>query len=794
MTEKNDKFILMNMDDKRLKKIAEAMGNPTCKKILDHLTYNSEKSEEDISKALNMNLNTIEYNLNKLIAAGLVVKTKKFFWSKRGKKIPTYNIAKKHIVISPKSTRPNMNVLKITLPIIIAIAVVVALIALMLPSGTNTTTPNTDDTFSIKKFSSMSELEEYLEENIQNQEYYGTRSDSLEIAPEVSVGASTGASADSSSKASDYSETNIQVQGVDEPDIVKNDGKYIYVSSGNKIIIVDAYPAENMEIISEIEITNPRDIFVNQDKLIIFSTEYKSESKSMIFIYDITDKTNPQLEKEIAVDGDYVNARMIGNNIYLIANQYIRTTNPILPMFEVNGIERQIAVTDIAYFPNYDSNYVFTNIIALDLETGENTLETYLTGSSYTIYASKDNIYLTSTKRISSQDYFEEAIEEVFMSILPSNEKSKVKKIMDSDEPYYKKQQEVSKIIEDYSNSLKGSEKSNFDKELLEKTQDFEIQLSKKLEKTIIHKININNLDIEYFGNGEVPGRILNQFSMDEYNGNFRIATTTGDTWGNSNSLNHMYVLNEDLKIIGSVDDLAKGERIYSTRFMGERAYMVTFRQVDPLFVVDLSTPENPKVLGELKVTGFSSYLHPYDENHIIGIGKEATEEGRTTGVKIALFDVSDPSNPIEKAKYELGHKYSDSIALYDHKAFLFDKERNLLVLPVSFTEVSSNVDTIEVKEEYRQGAYVFTITENHINLNTFIDHKEESDEEGYYYGPYAVQRSLYMDNFLYTISGTMIKANDLSSFKEISKVYLPYELPPPLFRGEPGIMVDSTI
>ncbi len=774
MDDKDDKFVLMNLDDHRSKKVATVLGNKTCKQILDYLTYNSEKSEEDIAKALDMKINTAEYNLKKLLETGLVEKTKKFFWSKKGKKIPLYKIAKKHIVISPKSTRPNLTVLKTLIPAVFVVAIIsLVIISLSLFPGQT----KTDDEF--RKFSSVEELESFLEANQGTGDIYSgaVRAGAMETDSVMAEAAApqTTEGSDQKSASTDYSETNIQVAGVDEPDIVKTNGKYIYIASGNTISIIEAYPAENMETLSEINISGAINLFINQDKLIIFSNEYGEGSKALVSIYDVSDKNNPELEKEISVDGNYVSARMIQDYVYLVANQYVGFRGGvILPSIAVDGVAEEVQATEIGYFPNPDSSYTFTNILSINLQDNDHESETYLTGSSNTIYVSEESIYLTYTKRTNPQDYYEEMVEDIFLPLLPSKQKAEVKKIMNSDDEFYEKLQSVGEIVEEYSSGLTGKDKSEFDTELLERTQDFQTKIQKKVEKTIIHKINIDKLDIEYITNGEVPGRVLNQFSMDEYDSHFRIATTTGNSWGSGSSLNHLYVLDKDLDQIGSVEDLAEGERIYSVRFMGEKAYVVTFRQVDPLFVIDLSDPNDPEVLGQLKVTGFSSYLHPYDEDHIIGIGKEATEEGRVTGVKIALFDVSDVENPIQKAKYEVEGKWSNSNALYEHKAFLFNKEKNLLVLPMSYSEESTNSEGLR-KYDHWQGAFVFNIDKDEISLRGKIDHKEDNEEQGHYYGPYAVQRSLYIDDVLYTISRSLIKANNLDSLDEINKVELPY-------------------
>ena len=205
---------------------------------------------------------------------------------------------------------------------------------------------------------------------------------------------------------------------------------------------------------------------------------------------------------------------------------------------------------------------------------------------------------------------------------------------------------------------------------------------------TVVHKIAIKDGRITYIGKGEVPGTLDNQFSMDEYNNNLRLATTSS-VYTNSGqyTYNNVYVLDGKMATIGSLTHIAEQETIYSTRFIGDRLYMVTFKRIDPFFVIDLSTPETPKILGKLKIPGYSDYLHPYDATHIIGIGKETTanEWGgvSVSGVKLALFDVSDVANPKQLDKVQIGDAGSDSAALTDHHAFLFDRTKNLLVIPV---------------------------------------------------------------------------------------------------------------
>src|SRR3989338_3462200 len=200
---------------------------------------------------------------------------------------------------------------------------------------------------------------------------------------------------------------------------------------------------------------------------------------------------------------------------------------------------------------------------------------------------------------------------------------------------------------------------------------------------------------------------------MDEHDGNLRLATTT-EIWARKSVMyNNVFVLDDDMKTIGKLEAIAPDERIYSARFLGDILYMVTFKRIDPLFVIDLSDSEKPEILGELKIPGFSDYLHPYDENHIIGIGKqtEGNECGGISvkGVKLALFDVSDVQSPRQVNQYEMGEAGTDSEALRDNKAFLFDREKELLVIPVTEITGKQTYDPRYgyYRQRFWQGAYV---------------------------------------------------------------------------------------
>ncbi|HDI13016.1 MAG TPA: hypothetical protein ENF64_02755, partial [Hadesarchaea archaeon] len=476
----------------------------------------------------------------------------------------------------------------------------------------------------------------------------------------------------------DFSTTNIQVEGVDEADIVKSDGKYLYVVSGNEVIIIDAYPPEAARVVSIIpENKTPCELYINGNRLVVLGQDF-------VKVYDVADKEHPVLRRKVSFDGYYFNSRMIGPYVYLIITSppiYALSDRINLPEFSCNGETRTVDATEIYYFENMcDRSYQFTTIMAVNTQNDDEeiTSETFLMSAAQNLFVSSTNIYITYTN----------------YSACPGN----------------------------WSNWYDS-------------------------EKTIIHKIRISGGEIVYVSKGEVPGHVLNQFSMDEYQGYFRVATTTG--WYGAN---HIYVLDEDLNVIGRLENLAPGERIYSARFMGNRAYLVTFVKVDPLFVIDLSNPANPKVLGELKIPGYSDYLHPYDETHLIGIGKDTTADSGWAlyqGVKIALFDVSDPENPVEISKYVIGRRGTESYALQDHRAFLFSRSRNLLAIPVG--------------DYYTQAAYVFHISpEKGLILRGTITH-----------GKHSVKRTLYVDDVIYTVSDKLVKMNDLESLNEIGTITL---------------------
>ncbi len=540
----------------------------------------------------------------------------------------------------------------------------------------------------------------------------------------------------SSKQETDFSKTNTQVEGVDEADIVKTDGNYIYYVTNDKVIIVNAEDEKNLKIVSEIGYKdnsfNPRELFITENKLIVIGNLYENYSKNnavveymyptnnqrtVAKIYKTENKENPELSREIKIEGNYLSSRMIGENVYFIANKYMYSylfrNKEIEEMDEeyfkpkytdtaVESSEKCIAYEDMYYFPeSEDASYL--NIAGFNINNNEAAnIETYL-GAGEDIYSSQDSLYITKVKY-------------------------------------------------EYKDSRWYGYYNNYD------------------INTYIYKFKLEDSKVTYEAAGSIPGEVLNQFSMDEKDGYFRIATTDSDSWDSETDRNNLYVLNEKLEIVGKVEGLAKGEKIYSVRFMGNRAYMVTFVETDPLFVIDLSEPTNPVVLGELKIPGYSKYLHPYDENHIIGFGENTriNEYGGvvTDGMKMALFDVTNPNNPKELYSVNIGERGTYSELLYNHKALLFSKEKNIIAFPVSIYEEEGNYRT-NLKF---QGAIVYGLDlEKGFTLRGTIAHMQVQDGYRNYDYEKAVERIIYIKDNLYTLSKRMIKSTNMNTMEEQS-------------------------
>jgi uncharacterized secreted protein with C-terminal beta-propeller domain len=443
---------------------------------------------------------------------------------------------------------------------------------------------------------------------------------------------------------------------------------------------------------------------------------------------------------------------------------------------------------DIYYFDNPELYYAFNTVTSIDIAgDAVNAVNstTFMMNPASTMYVSENNIYIAYEKNFPYYYYQTNTRDRFFDAVVPLLPKDVQEQIKDIDNgnglSSSEKWDRVSELLQDTYNSMSEAEKNRLFEEIQEALATYDERIAKETQTTIIHKIAIGSEGINYGSRGEVPGRLLNQFSMDESGDRFRVATTSEfySPYRGSTLYNNVYVLDEDMEIVGELEEIARDESIYSARFISDRLYLVTFQRIDPFFVIDLAD-DDPKVLGDLKLPGYSNYLHPYDENHIIGIGKETKENQyggvEILGVKLALFDVSDVNNPEVVDFYEIGGPGTDSEVLYDHKALLFDRSRNVLSIPVSiypdYAEPRYTKDGSYIEPKVWRGFYVFGIgSEAGFELKGKVEHFNDTGDYYYIYGTQG-SRSFYIGDVLYTVTlNNMIKMNDLQSLDEINQL-----------------------
>ncbi len=490
----------------------------------------------------------------------------------------------------------------------------------------------------------------------------------------------------------DYSETNTQVKGVDEADIIKTDGKYIYsfsVSNGEIRIIKSG---KEPQLIKKLKVNHSEfsamsDMYLAAGKLVIMGSRPDNrKSETAVYIYDVSNPEKAEKAYECSQSGFYNTSRLIGDKLYLITNYNVNVNKinendveTYVPSVESVNYNGAMASDDI-YINKNCSRAEYTVVCGYDISNGKLVGSQSLLGGTYTLYCNTSNI-----------------------------------------------------VTADYSYGKGASVKTN------------------------IARFTIDNGKVEFKAEGEIDGTLLNQFSIDEYGGYFRFVTTSsggrevrnGDvvtyTFSQSNSL---IVLDGELKKVSSIDNIAPDERVYSVRFMGDIAYFVTFRQVDPLFSVDLSDPKNPKIIGALKIPGFSNYLFPYGNGKLLGLGLDADEKtGRAGGIKLSMFDISTPSDVKESAKLILDAY--DSPALYSHKESLIDVKRNVIGFSI-WGKLGS---------EYR----IFSFSNNAFNLKVKIKLDDVYDS----------LRGLYIGSEFYLVTEKNLLVYDANTYTEIARINL---------------------
>jgi uncharacterized secreted protein with C-terminal beta-propeller domain len=602
---------------------------------------------------------------------------------------------------------------------------------------------------------SINDLAKLLAKQKPQQNYGGAQTSTARVGtlgnvagPLLSGSATPQACTGASDGTPSFSSTNDQVAGVDEADIVKTDGQYIYYVQDESVLIINAYPASGLAVTSTIGFNSdfyPQGLFIAGNFLAVIGSSYSSIVLPMmgaagdtisggtmvpstmialpdietvnVLVYDVTDKCNPVLARQIQADGFYLAAREIGNIVYLVTRDYPeiyavplaagtvntaakakkqKQTSGLAPRLldtAVSSQAQEISLPNIVYFPGFaEPDYVV--ITAFDMtqaQTPANTLACL--GAGELVYASAQNLYVTDSQ---------------------------------------------------YDISATATAETTC--------------------KTVLYKFALNNGQVTAGPCGAVSGTVLDQFSLDEQDGNLRVATSGANS-------NNVYVLNSGMNLLGKLEGLAPGEQITAARFIGCRCYLTTSLQADPLFVIDLSEPANPAVLGKLQMSGYTTYLQPYDDTHLIGFGLNTGAGGSLQGMQLALYDVSDVNNPVQMYTVSCGD-WSGSEALYDHNALLFAPSLNLLAFPVwagtvAAIAAANGAAVSPVAANWFDGAYVYQVTlDNGFVLEKVITHYPSGQQTPYSYG-LDIQRILYIGNDLYTLSECEVMANNLNTYNE---------------------------
>lgn len=508
------------------------------------------------------------------------------------------------------------------------------------------------------------------------------------------------------------------MEAVDEADLLKTDGSYIYTISGNQLSIIRSFPVNNAQVLSTINLGTfkPEAIFIEGDFLAVFGTDYSNYNfyypgiplnqykYTTIRVYNVQNRANPFKIKEFKIEGSYFNGRKTQDGfIYVLSKQLVtKRINPS-PWYDLNGQQIFIGWGSIFYYPIIYTKPAFVNIFAFNLRnpySNQFKVVSLVSENAQQLYMSEKHIYITFPNKQFGQQY------------------------------------------------------------------------------TKIHKVFVWRTIIVPFADGNILGSVDSQFWMDEFGPFLRVAAIV-----NNGAYNRVYCLNYHLNPYGLLNNIAPGERITAARYVGRRLYLVTFRQTDPFFVIGFNDHRFPVILGELKISGFSKYLHPYDEKTIIGLGRQATVNGRPLGLKLALFDVSNVWSPKEITSFELQETYASSEAETEHKAFLFSRERNLLVIPGKLNSAQAKFN----------GAFVFYIDRTQITLKSIVDHIKTPQDN---FESRTVQRSLYIENFLYCKSKCLLSISSLFDYTRVRDIDIPCAtipqpsnpiiVAPPIFQPQP--------
>jgi uncharacterized secreted protein with C-terminal beta-propeller domain len=582
----------------------------------------------------------------------------------------------------------------------------------------------------------------------------------------------------------DFSETNTQVSGVDEADVIENDGKHLYLLNGNQLVILQAYPAGEMRELSRVAFEGyPIAEYLDGDRLTVISQEYDysgeffggflgtsvrfappASTTTVVSIFDVSNPSRPSLEKQVRLAGNYVDSRAFNGQVHVItshdftlpAPQTDGTTTIDVPIYyfgppvlfhdaafsgdsltieptdeepQVEPGDEYTEKTERIEVPVYESREAYIARVRANLDA---LIEQAL--PHYEVVTAQGLAAVGLISEVSAINRVNDADSDSLLSVLTIDTRDPQPGLFSS-----------SSVVADWTNGIFANR---------EHLYVFSPTYSEDGPQTRILEFAWANgeREIQLIGSGVVDGYLHNQYSADEYNGRLRIATTTwvyDSETGESTQANNLVILENidgELIEVGAVEGFAPGEQIYSVRFDGDRAFVVTFRQIDPLFVFDLSDPVNPVIRGELQVPGFSSYLQLIGENHLLAIGRDT----ETQSTKVALYDISNPAAPIEVDSDSLP-TWTWSQAEWDAQAVGWFAVHNTLAIPTSGWD----------QDGYHSALSVFRIDVTQSG-EAAIEQIGSLEDDGY------INRSAFIGRVLYTISSNSVIASDIDSPEDI--------------------------
>lgn len=601
-----------------------------------------------------------------------------------------------------------------------------------------------------------------------------------------------------------------QSLGFSKPDIIKVDGNYVYALVKNSLHIISLSPIDDAKIVYTLNFNSrPLEILVNSGKLVVLGRDTEINSSALyrtfkrdsvytfVSIFDVAMPSNPKEVRKISFEGSYLGARLAGGYVYFVSANpaYFLEGEQILPraieggkiINENNCDNNQDCLTsDVYYFDSPYRNYTFLSVATISTINKSEPLNTqnYIIDVNYTYSISNTgNFYLMRTESLSVYDLEQEIRRDKMVPKLSSVNQERIKEIEDS--PAFvlrsgEKQIKIAAIVDHHIQSLSKDERDELQKQVEEAFLSKVKQRSKDIDKTTIYRFSFRAGKMEYQAKGNIQGQIIKKGSLDEKRGNLRLVTTRSHIWSllfedNKKYYSNVYILDNKLSILGSLENIATDSEVYSTFFMGERVYILTSDILAPMYAVGLSDVSKPTILGGIKIP---RYVHVYPADNqgekFFGLGREeltGLNSQEVKALRVSLFNFADLKQPKELSSYDIVDSTSDSIAFSDYKALSYFISQNVVSLPLSLSDETGRLGFV--------GVAVLGIEGENLKLRGQIDHSDNGHPaqndfwNGFSYYDNTVKRSFIVNNNILTFSNKYLKINDLNALSPLKSIKL---------------------